>query len=78
MIVENCPPMLCTGLDCAVVTERNGCQVFVKFIKIIFVKFFLICFSFVLVQLVRQLVDATQCHLYFGTNLLLMDAQMLQ
>lgn len=27
LIVENCPPMLCTGLDCAVVTERNGCQV---------------------------------------------------
>jgi len=26
LIVENCPPMLCTGLDCAVVTERNGCQ----------------------------------------------------
>uniref|UniRef100_A0AC35U1W1 Serine/threonine protein phosphatase 2A regulatory subunit n=1 Tax=Rhabditophanes sp. KR3021 TaxID=114890 RepID=A0AC35U1W1_9BILA len=26
MIIENCPPMLCTGLDCAVVTERNGCQ----------------------------------------------------
>jgi len=26
MIVDNCPPMLCTGLDCAVVTERNGCQ----------------------------------------------------
>ena len=27
LIVENCPPMLCTGLDCAVVTERNGCEV---------------------------------------------------
>ncbi|MCP9264718.1 Protein lon-8 [Dirofilaria immitis] len=26
LIVDNCPPMLCTGLDCAVVTERNGCQ----------------------------------------------------
>ncbi|KAI6222909.1 hypothetical protein M3Y99_01482700 [Aphelenchoides fujianensis] len=26
LIVENCPPMLCSGLDCAVVTERNGCQ----------------------------------------------------
>ena len=27
LIVDSCPPMLCTGLDCAVVTERNGCQV---------------------------------------------------
>ncbi|VDD95978.1 unnamed protein product [Enterobius vermicularis] len=26
LIVDSCPPMLCTGLDCAVVTERNGCQ----------------------------------------------------
>ncbi len=26
LIIDNCPPMLCTGLDCAVVTERNGCQ----------------------------------------------------
>uniref|UniRef100_A0A914WDY0 BPTI-like C-terminal domain-containing protein n=1 Tax=Plectus sambesii TaxID=2011161 RepID=A0A914WDY0_9BILA len=26
LIVDNCPPMLCTGLDCAVATERNGCQ----------------------------------------------------
>lgn len=23
-IVDACPPLLCTGLDCRVVTERNG------------------------------------------------------
>lgn len=27
MIINNCAPTLCTGLDCTTVVEKNGCNV---------------------------------------------------
>ena len=50
--MDNCPPMLCTGLDCAVVTERNGCQVCQVFFILSFtvLQIVLECFKFPIIN----------------------------
>lgn len=50
--MDNCPPMLCTGLDCAVVTERNGCQVCQVFFILSFavLRIVLECFKFPIIN----------------------------